>query len=162
MNRITFIVLVALLSSPACLAETPTKPGGSGDREIEVGKHYQVVVAEVEGDEVTTTTYWATAKQADQSSIALGNGEWTQYTGPLVKPRGMVFINRVALWIAGARGRKSVGVGRAHPMGDETVVLQRHQITKISPMTETEFRERQEAHRPSHPRPPHARNESSS
>jgi hypothetical protein len=149
-----WVAMVAIFSA-TCLAESP-KPQARSNDKLEVGKHYCVVIKEIEGDEAVTTTYWATVANTDGERIVLADGEWNQYTGPAVKPRSAVIINKVFSWVYPAGVRKNVGIARGTPMGDDTVTLMRGQISEARPMSEAEFRMRKEAHRVEHPRPPHA------
>jgi hypothetical protein len=157
MKRIQLAAFVVALSSTLCFAESPNTKALSEDK-LEVGKHYRVVVKEIDGDDAVTTTYWATVTKADAEKIVLADGEWNQSTGPAVKRQPPAFvrlINDVFSRIERVQGRKSVAVLRGFPMGDDTVVLTRDQITDIRPMSETDFLERKEA-RVTYPPPPHA------
>ena len=58
MQRVQLAAFVVAVSSAVCFADSPKTTVQSDDK-LEVGKHYCVVVREVEGDEAVTTTYWA-------------------------------------------------------------------------------------------------------
>jgi hypothetical protein len=159
MKLIQLAAFLVALSSVVCVADSPNAKARSDDK-LEVGKHYHVVVKEIDGDDAVTTTYWATVTKADAEKIVLADGEWNQSTGPAVKPRSLVLLNKVSSWIYRASGGKpNVGILGGIPMGEETVTLMRDQISKVRQMSETEFRERKEAHRANYPRPPHASGE---
>ena len=158
MQRVQLAAFVVAVSSAVCFADSPKTTVQSDDK-LEVGKHYCVVVREVEGDEAVTTTYWAIVTKADDQRIVLADGEWNQSTGPVVKPQVPALIRlveQVFLSIDRVRGRKPlVAILGGIPMAEDTVVLMRNQITKIRPMSETEVELRKEAHRVTYPRPPH-------
>jgi hypothetical protein len=156
MKPIQLAAFLVALSDAVCLAESQKTNAASSDDKLEVGQHYRVVVRENDGDQVVTTTYWATVAKTDGERIVLADGEWIQSTGPAVKPRSAVVINKVFSLIYPARVRKNVAIARGIPMGDDTVTLMQEEITEIRPMSETEFRERKESHRATYPRPPHA------
>jgi hypothetical protein len=150
-------VFALLAAGESCFGHEPAKNDNPAETPFEVGKHYRVVLREIDGNEAITTTYWATVRHVDEKSLTVADGEWTQFTGPVVKPRSQIVLTRISSSIERMMGRKPVvGIARATPMGEEVATFPRSRITQAAPISEKELLERKLAHIASHPRPPHA------
>ncbi len=150
-------VFSLIAASVSCFGHEPAKNDIPAEIPLKVGKHYRIVLREIDGNEAITTTYWATVKHTDEQSITVADGEWSQFTGPVVKPRSQIVLTRIFSSIERIMGHKPVaGIARGTPMGEEIATFPRSRITQAASISEKELLERKLAHIASRPRPPHA------
>ncbi len=151
------VVFAILAASVCCFGHEPAKNDNPSETPFEVGKHYRIVLREIDGNEAITTTYWATVQHTDEQSITLADGEWSQFTGPVVKARSQIVLTRILSSIERMMGHKPVvGIARGTPMGEEVATFPRSRISQAAPISEKELLERKLSHIASYPRPPHA------